>query len=252
MYDPETSNTVFEHAFDQKYGKGTGRYLLAASTKAGNMPLRLATYYSSSWDFTLYSEGFISGATQSWRGQYYDKTSAFLSLEEIIHSKTLDPNWMNIREYVDLVNNGYPIPPTRLSPVQLADQLEKDGLEALQLLDSIKGSNATLLNEIADQKAWAYLSLYFSSKLRAGIDLQLFRTTGIRENRENALDQITKASGYWEMLCVTTDPYVKEIPLLHLGDDYITTSFTKPVERFSWRAFSDQVLRDIEIVRGNP
>jgi hypothetical protein len=251
MYDPETPDAVFEHSFDRKYGAGTGKLLLEASARAGNMPLRLATYFSSSWDFTLYSEGFISGATQTWRGQYYDKTSAFLSLEEIIHARTLDPKWMNIREYVDLINNEYPIPSSSLTPPELARQLEEDGLKALSLLDSVEGTNATLMHEIADQKAWACLSLYFASKLRAGVDLQLFRTSGIIENKENALKHIEQASSYWEMLCLTMDPYANEIPLLHLGDDYITTKFSKPVARFSWRAFSDQVLRDIEIVRNS-
>ncbi|MEX0988536.1 MAG: hypothetical protein WD052_13745 [Bacteroidales bacterium] len=251
MYDPEISDEVFELGFDKKYGPGTGKFLLGASAKAGNMPLRLATYFSSSWDFTLYSEGFISGATQTWRGQYYDKTSAFLSIEEIIHSKTLDPQWMNIREYVDMINNEYPIPASRLTPAKLARQLEDDGLEALSLLSSVAGTDATLLHEIADQKAWAYLSLYFASKLRAGIDLQLYRTSGIMENKESALSHIEQALIHWEKLCLTMDPYAKEIPLLHLGDDYITTKFSKPVERFSWRAFSDQVLRDVEIVRNS-
>ena len=251
MYDPETPDAVFENSFDRKYGAGTGKLLLEASAKAGNMPLCLATYFSSSWDFTLYSEGFISGATQTWRGQYYDKTSAFLSLEEIIHARTLDPKWMNIREYVDMINNGYSIPSSRLTPPQLARQLEEDGLKALSLLGSVEGTNATLLHEIADQKAWACLSLYFASKLRAGVELQLFRTSGVVENKENALKHIEQASSYWEMLCVTMDPYANEIPLLHLGDDYITTQFSKPVARFSWRAFSDQVLRDIEIVRNS-
>ena len=251
MYDPETPDEVFEHCFDKKYGAGTGKLLLEASAKAGSMPLRLATYFSSSWDFTLYSEGFISGATQTWRGQSYDKTSAFLSLEEIIHCKTLDPQWMNIREYVDMVNNEYPIPSSSLTPPELALRLEEDGLKALSILSSVEGTNATLLHEIADQRAWACLSLYFASKLRAGVDLQLFRTSGFIENKENALKHIEQASVYWEMLCLTMDPYANEIPLLHLGDDYITTKFSKPVERFSWRAFSDQVLRDIEIVRNS-
>jgi hypothetical protein len=249
MYDPETDNKIFEHAFDKKYGSGIGYPLLKASSKAGNMPLRLATYYSSSWDFTLYSEGFISGATQSWRGQYYDKTSAFLSIEEIIHSKTLDPSWMNIREYVEMMNNEYGIPASRLSPLELAIQLIKDGSEALSILNSIKTTNATLAHEIADQKAWAYLSLYFSSKLKAGIDLQFYRTSSDAEKQKSALKHIIQAADYWELLCQTTDPYANEIPLLHMGDDYITTKFTKMVEKFSWRAFSDQVQRDVQIVR---
>ena len=249
MYNPETSDAVFEHAFDIKYGAGTGNPLLSASAKAGQMPLRLATYYSSSWDFTLYSEGFISGATQSWRGQYFDKTSAFISIEEIIHSKTLDPSWMNIREYVEMMNNEYGIPASRLSPLELANQLEKDGAEALSILNSIKATNATLAHEIADQKAWAYLSLYFSSKLKAGIDLQFYRTSSEADKQKSALKHITQAADYWELLCQTTDPYANEIPLLHMGDDYITTRFTKMVEKFSWRAFSDQVQRDVQIVK---
>lgn len=249
LYNPKTSDEVFEHAFDKRYRSGVGKPMLRASAKAGNMPLQLATYYSSSWDFTLYSEGFLSGATQTWRGQSFDDESAFLSIDEIINSKPLDTNWMNIADYVDKLISNEPILPSKFTPDQLANKLKEDANEALTELNRIKKPSPTLQHEIADQKAWAYLSLYFSSKLSAGIDFQHYRKSGNGEKKISALQHIKDASAYWEQVCLITDPFAKEIPLLHFGDPYYTTQFKKPVKQFSWRAFSDQVHRDYEIIK---
>ena len=45
------------------------------------------------------------------------------------------------------------------------------------------------------------------------------------------------------------DPYFDEMPLLHLGDAYITQEFDVMVDRFSWKHFRDQVQRDVDMAR---
>ena len=46
---------------------------MAATAAASQMPLRLASFYASTWDYTLYSEGFLApfSADKGFKNPYY-------------------------------------------------------------------------------------------------------------------------------------------------------------------------------------
>jgi hypothetical protein len=90
------------------------------------------------------------------------------------------------------------------------------------------------------------LSLYFAEKIRGGTALHRDRKTG-NGKRARAIEHLRKAAGYWDQVIAVTEPYFDAIPLLHFGDDFFYWKFDKPVSRFSWSAFRDQVQRDIEL-----
>src|SRR5579859_2786554 len=126
LYDPQTPDAVFENAFNQRYGPGVGKEMLEATQLAGRMPLRLASFHSSTWDYTLYSEGFADYAKVS------EKTpSAFIGLEDFIGDKTLDPSYVSIPDFVG--PKGTSTQKGRVTPLELADESEADGLKALEL-----------------------------------------------------------------------------------------------------------------------
>ena len=54
-----TPDEVFKAEFLRRYGKA-GANLLEASSLAGTVPLRLASSFDFTWDFSLYSEGFMA------------------------------------------------------------------------------------------------------------------------------------------------------------------------------------------------
>src|SRR4028119_78462 len=64
LYNPATPNEVFRAEFIQRYGKKS-QSLLDAYAHAGTVPLRLACSFDFSWDFSLYSEGFMAMNKQS-------------------------------------------------------------------------------------------------------------------------------------------------------------------------------------------
>ncbi len=252
LYDPDTPNSEFEASFDERYGPGVGSTMVAAHRHAGRMPLALASYRSSSWDFTLYSEGFLEGAEQTWRGQNLDATSAFLSVDEIIGSAVLDDRLCNVRDHVTRETRGERGPGCEIPPDALAASLERDGRAALSLMDGLDTADPTLRHEQADVRAWSYLSLYFAEKLRGGIALERCRQSGSRASGTQAVAHLEKARDYWDALIATVDPYFDEMPLLHLGDAYITQEFDVMVDRFSWKHFRDQVQRDIALAHQCP
>jgi hypothetical protein len=65
-----------------------------------------ASHRSGSWDLSLYSEVFLEGAEQTWRGQNCDSTPAFLSVDEIIGSSVLDERLCDIRDEVSREQRG--------------------------------------------------------------------------------------------------------------------------------------------------
>ena len=246
LYDPSTKDEIFANAFNQKYNIHYGDKLVAAHKLADQMPLELASFYAASWDFTLYSEGFLAGYPSN-MGCYYDSVSPFISVNEIIHTVTLNDKLISIEDYV----NGKYKGSDKTTPLQLADELEQNGKNALAIIEYIKTENPTLQHEIDDIKSWSLLSLYFSEKLRGGTALQLYRIKGLEDKKAESIHHLQKALNYWEELISVTSKYINEIPLLHLGDRFNNGGNKRPLSKFSWANLLNEVKYDIEIAKNS-
>ncbi|OXM85491.1 hypothetical protein CF651_15030 [Paenibacillus rigui] len=234
LYDPNTADDVFANAIERRYGKSVGRPLLSAFSSVCKMPMAFASFFSFSWDFTLYSEGFLATDKSE-----YNEGKAFISLEDLLESQPLDPDYLSIRSYV---NHFIANKPTEgyVTPVQLAGTLENDARQGLAALASIGCGSSSLCCEMADVEAWAHLGLYFAAKLRAGVSYELYVRTGNEAEWQKALQwlEAPNAVKHWDdLIRVTNSHYVKQ-PLLHLGK-----------MPFSWELFRPQVLEDIEFVQ---
>jgi len=152
LYDPQTPDDAFIAEFGRRYGAANGENLFRAWECAGIMPLRFAAFARSTWDYTLYAEGF--------------KKQNFVSLDNLIAEDPFDPDFMGIQEYV---NAGSPATASKITPVALADELEGAANEALALVESLAGGPAAMECEVLDIKMWAHYGLYFANKIRAGI-----------------------------------------------------------------------------------
>jgi hypothetical protein len=246
LYDPNTKDDVFANAFNQKYKIDFGNKLMEAHNLADKMPLKLASFYAATWDFTLYSEGFLAGFKSN-MPCYYDSISPFISVNEIIRTVTLDTSLVSIQNYVAGNYKGK----DKITPLQLADELEKDGNKALAILKKLKTGNPTLIYEMDDIKTWSYLSLYFSEKLRGGTALQFYRMTGDTAKKYESIRHLELALDYWKKVVGITSKTINEIPLLHLGDLYNNGGNLRPGSKFSWRNFTDEVVYDIEIAKNS-
>ena len=247
MYDSSTKDEVFANSFNQKYAIGFGDKLVEAHKLADKMPLKLASFYSSSWDFTLYSEGFLGNAPAG-KMNLYDCVSPFISVNEIIKTTTLDTNLVSISDFVSGNYHGA----HKISPLQLADGLEKNSKKALTILQEISTENPTLIHEIDDIRTWAYLGLYFSEKLKGGTSLQQYRVTGNTEKQKESIAYLEKALSYWETVVEITCKYIDEISLTHLNNRYVTNCNERPLVKFSWGNLTGEVKNDIDIAkRGN-
>jgi hypothetical protein len=245
LYEPDTPDAVFAAEFDRRYGAGTGSRLLEAYALASRMPLRLASFHSATWDYTLYSEGFLAPAQTG----FNDKVSPFISIDELIAHKTLDPAYLSIADYVQAAAGKQSIEESLVTPLELAEDLEKDGNRAIELTSGLpqkaQQSLPTLDCEIADVRAWAHLSLYFAEKLRAGVALETFRKTRAAEKRGEAVSLLKKAAQHWADVMAVTDAHYRAVPAVQLSG-----SGRESKALFSWRQYQDQTERDIQIAAG--
>jgi hypothetical protein len=235
-YNPAEPDGIFEAAFDRRYGSGIGSRLNQAYKLAGNMPLKLGCFFTFTWDFTLYSEGFLAPVLT---GGLNDNVSPFISIEELMDHAPLDPTYLSITDYVNDVINGNTIAEADVTPLELADELENDGNAALQLVEGLPSGSPALECEILDVRAWSYLSLYFAEKLRAGVALQTYIVNGDQSQKAAAVALLENARTHWESIISVTKSHYPEMPLIHTGG-----------QNFSWELYLDQVQRDIDVATG--
>lgn len=246
LYDPQTPDAVFENSFAHRYGRATlGKPMLEATVAASQMPLRLASFFKATWDYTLYSEGFLSPMPT---GGLADNVSSFISVDELIDHPTLDPAYLSIKDYVALVQANTPVPTGKLSPLALADLLDTDAQTVFSRVNALRmNASPTLTCELADLETWAYLSRYFADKLRAGVALQTYRLSGEGAKQQQAVGLLIKCRSHWQQVGNITATHYHEVPYIE-GNTFGGDAH-KDALRFSWTKYLPQVERDLQLAR---
>ncbi|MCY7349084.1 MAG: glycoside hydrolase family 20 zincin-like fold domain-containing protein [Cytophagaceae bacterium] len=258
MYDPTTPDALFEASFAQRYGPKSsratlgratlGRSMLEATAAAGQMPLRLASFFKATWDYTLYSEGFLSPMSP---GGLHDDVSSFISIDELIDHATLDPTYVSIKDYAGLLSENKLLPAGKVSPLALANLLEADSRTVLTRVEPLRpNASPTLACELADLETWAYLSLYFADKLRAGVALQTYRLSGNKLKQQEAIALLTKCLAHWRRVSDLTASHYHEVPYIE-GNTFGGNAH-KDALRFSWINYLPQVERDVKLAGAVP
>jgi hypothetical protein len=246
LYDPGTPDAVFANGFDRRYRQNVGKALLKAYSAASQMPLRLASFFAATWDYTLYSEGFLAPFAAN--AGLHDTVSSFISINELVDHPVLDPSYLSIADFVQLKIENKPLPAVKVSPIALADTLDLESTIVLQQVKQLrKKASPTLACELDDLETWAHLSRYYAGKLRAGVALQIFRTTGESAQQQQALDLISTCLKDWKIISAITAKHYREVPYIE-GYKSNEKAF-KDARTFSWSKYLQQVERDITLVK---
>ncbi|WP_026461576.1 glycoside hydrolase family 20 zincin-like fold domain-containing protein [Adhaeribacter aquaticus] len=242
LYNPTTPDALFKAEFTRRYGP-KAENLLAAYTHAGTTPLRLASSFDFTWDFSLYSEGFLALDPVK-------KSVDYISVDRQINQPVLDPDYVSVKDYVKTITTGGTFEKNKITPLVLAKMLEDDSNKALDLVKDINpGNNNTFMYEVADVKVWGNLGLYFAEKLRGAVDLQTYRTKGGEANKQNAVKHLEKSLEYWDKVVAITSPIYKEMPLVHFSEQPGNTKEQNDKLRFHWSIYRPEVAKDIEVAR---
>ena len=231
LYNPETPDAVFEQAFINRFPEN-GKDLFAAQISVSRVPLMFASYWNATWDFTLYSEGMLAMENNQVR---------LISLRAMSEKQPMEPTYMSIDEF--LSNHESPVA-GKISPVQLADSIQLFCTRALELVGPIDpGKSTDLRYEISDIKAWAYLGLYFSHKLRAAVEYRKFASSGDASSLSIAVGWLEKATAYWGELVGVTHPVYRPMPLMHYTHD-------RGGEYFHWAKVEEEVVAELNWLKG--
>lgn len=246
LYDPKTPDAVFEASFASRYGAKSGKPMLEATAAASQMPLRLASYFASTWDYTLYSEGFLSPFSAG-KG-FQDDVSSFISVNELIEHQPLDPTYLSIKDYAALKQANGSLPAGKVGPLTLADWLDADSKTVLARVQQLRpGASPTLACELADLETWAYLSRYFADKLRAGVALQTYRLSQNKAHQQEAITLLTRCLTHWRTVSDITASHYHEVPYI---DGYVSKEKAfNDARTFIWSKYIPQVERDILLAK---
>ena len=237
LYDPQTPDAVFQAEFNRRYG-AKGDNLLRAYALASATQLRLGSLYDSRWDFTLYGEGFLA---------LQGEITKYIGVDQLIRQAPMDPDYMSVAQYVDALAKNETLAANRIAPPALADLLERENREALQLLDRIDpAGNASLRYEVSDAKTWAHLGLHLAEKLRGAVALQRFRSGSGDENKSAAIEHLQRALGHWDEVVKITRPLYRDMPLTHYNHNAFDAN---PDNKFHWALIRDEVAQDVEVAR---
>ncbi|MGF7217627.1 hypothetical protein GGR92_003802 [Spirosoma lacussanchae] len=239
LYNPATADAVFRAEFVRRYGPKAGP-LLEAYALASTTPLRLASAFDFTWDFSLYSEGMMAHDA--------DKNVSYISVNQQITQPTLDPTYVSVSDYVKTTNAGGSFGPDKMTPTRLARLLEQDCRKALQLVKPIPtAASRSLQYEVADVLAWANLGLHLAEKLRGAVALQTYRTTGNETSKQAAVQHLKAALRYWDEVIAITRPLYNDMPLVHLSEQKGSTWAENDKLRFHWAKLRPAVAADIII-----
>lgn len=221
LHDPSTPDDHLARYLDLHYGHGSAQ-LLPALARGSRMPLRLAAFFRSTWDFTLYAEGFLAPR---------QTPSRFITILDLAGPHpTLDPTWLSVDEFT-AAEAANALPPGKLTPAQLADDLEADARAIAQTLSTLADLPPTAAPLLVDCRAWAALSRYFAHALRAAIDLSRVRRASPAASPESTLAHTRHAIAAWDDLCAITSPQYPPVPvpLPHIPDHPTTWSTWRDV-----------------------
>jgi hypothetical protein len=166
-------------------------------------------------------------------------------VDALINQPTLDPAYVSVADFVKTALAGGTFGADRITPLQLADLLERDCRDAARLVSNIEaGDNASLRYEVADVQAWVYLGVHLAEKLRGAVALATFRVTGNPEIKKQAIGHLQQALAYWTQLSTNTRPLYRDMKLTH----YNGNSFdANPDNLFHWERIRPEVERDVAV-----
>ena len=234
MYDPETPDEFFIGEFEKRFPK-QGKKLFDAQSKASKVPLVFGSWQNGTWDFSLYSEGFLYSTNIDKK-----KVQKLIPLTDMAGKNPMEPAYLSIADFLTSENN---VPSGKITPYHLADSLENICNQALDDVNGIKtGKNVDLLYEVSDIKAWSYLGLYFSNKLRAAVEYKRFIASNDKKDLDKSIEWLTKATENWHALVKVTTPVYKPVPLTHFCEN--DPEYQE--ELFHWSIVENEVVDELE------
>jgi len=230
-YNPELPSEIFNHALKRNYPNFDTK-ALQAGWHAASMIFPWAT--RQIWgdiDLKWWPEACFSSPT-GYKG--------FITVKDVMEIEPVDgSNIINILQWAQAYRSG--IPSERISPIQVADTLEyyarMTSYYLKQLPPRKEGSFSQDDQLLGDIELFGLIGQYYAHKIRAAAYLALYNFYGIEDDKQTALDLITKAQADWMRYSALYDSKYKSALYNRLGIVDVI-------------ALRENAKKDIDIVRG--
>ncbi len=230
LHEPTTPDAHFATVLNNRFNRIDGASILKAWTLVSRVPLRFASFHQGTNDLSLYTEAFSSWGERGGAWRFFD-------IDNFIEQKVLDNVYVNI---ADFVKAGGQTAPGIISPLQLADMLDRDLDEAMKAVATVRAHGnitPTLDAELTDIDCWNEWGRYFAQKLRGGVALARFRSSGDKAEQAKAVATLEIAATHWRKLAELGTRFTKKEIIFHTA------------EPFSWARFLPAVEKDIATAR---
>jgi hypothetical protein len=209
-YNPDLPDELFRRTLDTRF-PGVSADVLMNAWSAASMVFPWITRLS--WgdiDVRWFPEACLSHP--SYKGFYTVKD--FMEVDPMPGS-----NIMNITEWAQNFKSNRP--DSRMSPLAVADSISKYAKLAaifLQPLPAQKpGSFDELTQTLGDIEAFAAIGNYYQEKIRGACSLALFNFYGVPQDKEDAVDHLSKAKVYWTRYAMIYDSKYKSANYNRVG-----------------------------------
>lgn len=86
-------------------------------------------------------------------------------------------------------------------------------------------------------------------KIKGGIQLQTYKTTGDLQYKQKAITHLEAALKFWDEVIAITKPIYNDMPLVHFTEQAGNTKEQNEALRFHWHILRPAVANDIEIAK---
>ncbi|GHV42669.1 hypothetical protein AGMMS49546_22100 [Spirochaetia bacterium] len=190
-YNIDQPDTHFRALWSDSFGDEGGTVYEALKHASVAVPLQQRVFWRD-YDMQWYPESSIS---------YFEEEDllVFRSLNDFIEGSACPgAGYLSVKEYCEGVIRGEK--PQGISPLEVSNDMEKNCLRALELLETLRGGYpAEETSLIADIGAMSRLGLYYAYKFRAAVNLQLWRKTGDKKLQPQASLNAGKAADNWAL-----------------------------------------------------
>lgn len=241
-YENDLSESLWKNHFYKHFRTSIGEILYQAMLQASKVAPLITCMHWGGANGSWYPEGNLGRWGTCWgKDRRYELDGqgkpGFHSVIDYMFHHTISNDWQNIPEYVNTQLKNRTIPKDVITPVDVAKRLKEIGKKILRVLQNWKkkpGINREAQCMYRDLEAWANLSLYYSNKVLAAIELLFFITTSKEVRRQNSLKYLQLALKFWKKLSLVTSSHYKPYELYIHG-------------QFSWTKCIEEVVHDLYI-----
>lgn len=240
-YNPDLSDGLWRRYFRYEYGSAGGDALYRSTLAAGRIAPLITSFH---WNY-MNGDWMPEGSIGSWNTSYeqprvnYRRFEMYHNILDYVFNNTIDEHYENIPQYAAQVLAGGRSSRGIASPLDVANELEQYGRQALAAA-RIPSPGAAYFNRFqpaqSDDEAYGRLALYYAEKIRGAAHLGLYLLGGKPEEKASAASHLEKALAEWRQLVQITRRHYLPREIWQMGV-------------FHWSMYTGAVAQDVSIAR---